>query len=337
MQERPRPEVTVTDPARPGTRFVAVPVDEEEQRPSSPHRRRWLAFGAGLVLAGAAVLVGQDVVEQRRLDRVVDVTLAGPLLPTSRWSYDRSSGTATLEAVLRLRNTGPRPVRVVSARLGELRFRGDAPLDAQTGTAVVALTRTVRCPRDGSRPPRESATTDAVVGVVTPAGEREVVLRTDGPASPSRLAAAGACGYPPLEDAVHVVGTVVGDPVAQAPGDGDRVRVQVRVDVTHFSRRRAQLVSLAFARGLEPLSYDGGRTTLPVDLGRPRLGDREVTTVDVLLGINCGALLATGGIGLGDLDVLVEDVDDEDLAQVTGRIDDAGALRQVVRRTCSSG
>ena len=59
-------------------------------------------------------------------------------------------------------------------------------------------------------------------------------------------------------------------------------------------------------------------------------------TVDVLLGISCSAVLATGGVQLGDVDVLVEDVDERDLAQVTGQITDPAVLRQAVRRTCAS-
>jgi hypothetical protein len=60
-----------------------------------------------------------------------------------------------------------------------------------------------------------------------------------------------------------------------------------------------------------------------------------VLTLDVTVGINCSALIATGGIRLGDLDVLVEDVDEGDLAMVTGRVTDPAVLRQAVRRTCS--
>jgi hypothetical protein len=84
------------------------------------------------------------------------------------------------------------------------------------------------------------------------------------------------------------------------------------------------------------LALDGGSTRLPVDLARADLGARGVRTLDVLVGINCSAFIATGGIRLGDLDVLVEDVDEPDLAQVTGRITDPAVLRQAVRRTCSS-
>jgi hypothetical protein len=330
VDQRPRPEVTVTDPARPGVRFEAAPV-QDERRPPSPHRRRWQAGAVALVLAGAAVLVGQDVAEQRRRDRVVDVVLAGPLLPPASWSYDRTTRTATLETFLRLRNTGPRPVRVVSARLGELRFSGDAALPAGTGTAVIALTRTVRCPDDGSQPPREPAVGDAVdLGVVTPAGSRRVRLPTRMPdGATARFGASSACGYSELEDAVRVLGTVMGG--ADATG-----RVPVRVAVVSTSQRRTQLVSIAFARGLELLELDDGATVLPVALERAPLGTRAVRTVDALVGISCSALIASGGIRLGDLDVLVEDVDEQDLAQVTGRITDPAVLRQAVRRTCTS-
>lgn len=324
--------MTVRDPAHPEDRFVAVP-DEVDggDRPPGRHGGRWRALLAALVVAAAGVLVGSDVLEQRRLDRVVDVTLSGPLLPPASWSYDRTSRTATLTTFLRLRNAGPRPVRVVSARLGQLRFSGDAALQARSGTAVVAMTRTVRCPDDGSRPAPEPEVGDTVdLAVVTPAGQQQLDLPTRMPeGATARFGAPSACGYSELEDAVRVLGTVMGP--ADAAG-----QVPVRVAVISTSQRATALVSLAFARGLEVLAIDGGATTLPVDLSRADLGTRAVRTLDVRVGINCGALIATGGIRLGDLDVLVEDVDEQDLAQVTGRITDPAVLRQAVRRTCSA-
>jgi len=328
VDQRSRPEVTVTDPSRPDLRFEPAP--QQDEAPPSPHRHRWWGLAAALVLAAAAVLVASDVAEQRRLDRVVDLALAGPLLPPPSWSYDRTSRTATLETFLRLRNGGPRPVRVVSARLGGLRFAGDAALEP-AGTVVVALTRTVRCPDDGTRPPREPEVGDTVdLGVVTRAGERRVALPTAVPqGATARFSAASACGYAELEDAVRVMGTVMG--AADAAG-----RVPVRVAVISTTQRRTQLVSLAFARGLEVIELDGGATELPVDLDRAALGTRAVRTVDALVGISCSAILATGGVQLGDLDVLVEDVEERDLAQVTGRITDPAVLRQAVRRTCST-
>ena len=330
MDQRPRPEVTVTDPSQPGVRFVAAPAEPDDLEPPPEHRRRWWALAAALVVGAAAVLAGQNVAEQRRLDRVVDLVLAGPLLPPASWTYDRATATATLETFLRLRNVGPRPVRVRSARLGQLRFSGDAALQARSGTAVVALTRTVRCPDDGSRPPPEPEVGDTVgLEVQTPAGLRRVDLQTQLPeGATARFSSSSACGFSALEDAVRVFGTVMG------PADA-RGRVPVRVAVITTSQRRTQLLSLAFARGLEVLRLDGGSTRLPVPLEGASLGRRAVRTLDVTVGINCSALIATGGIRLGDLDVLVEDVDQRDLAQVTGRITDPAVLRQAVRRTCS--
>lgn len=324
MQQRPPPEVTVIDPARPAERFVAAP---SEDVPPAQGRRWWAAVLVVLV-AGAAVLVVRDVAEQRRLDGVARVQLDAPLLPaTSR--YDPSSGTATLETVLQLRNTGPRPVRVVSAELGGLRFDGDVRMAARTGTAGVPLTRTVRCPADGSRPPAGPDVTDVVLGVVTPAGPREVSLRTGRtPVDASRVGPARACGYPPLEEAVRVFGTL-------RTADAGRV-VRARIEVTNSSRRRPQVLSIGFARGLDVLRLDGGATTLPVDLGPPALGEPSTVAVEVDLGINCGAMMASRGFGLGVVDVLVEDVDDRDLATVHGRLSDLRELRQVVR-SCASG
>ena len=319
--------MTVRDPARPAVRFVPV-VPDAAAEALTTQRRRWLALVLAVLVAGAAVLVAADVLEQRRLDGVARISLAAPLLPSASWSYDRSTRTATLESALQLRNSGPRPVRVVSARLGRLRFDGDQPMAARTGTATLALRSTVRCPADGSRPPPEPAARTAVVRLVTPTGPREVVLRTRGTSVDSATGAARACGYPPLEEAVRVYGSV------ESAGTGV---LRVRLEITHTSRRRPRLVSLAFARGLDVLRLTGDTRELPVDLGRPALGGLATLQLDVVLGISCGAVTASRGVGLPDVDVLVEDADDGDLAQVTGRLREAEVLRQLVVGRCASG
>lgn len=317
--------MTVIDPARPSVRFAPAP---PEPAPAA-QGHRWLLLVLAVLVTGAAVLVVRDVVEQRRLDGVASLSLDAPLLPSASWSYDASSGTATLETVLQLRNTSPRAVRLVSAELGGLRFDGDVPMAARTGTAGVALTRTVRCPADGSRPPPEPDATSIVLGVVTPAGPREVLVRTGStPVDATRLGTARACGYPPLEEAVRVYGAL------RTTDDGRVLRA--RIEITNSSRRRPQVVSVGFARGLDVLRLDGGSTALPLDLGRPALGGLTTVAVEVDLAINCGAMMASRGFGLGQVDVLVEDVGDRDLASVQGRLTDLRMLRQVVR-TCASG
>ena len=46
-------------------------------------------------------------------------------------------------------------------------------------------------------------------------------------------------------------------------------------------------------------------------------------------------MAASGGILFCDVDLLVEDVDDGDLGQITGRVDGARLLRRAVAERCA--
>ena len=180
----PRPEVTVTDPRQRG---ALVPV-EEPAPPTLGRRGARRLAAAALVAAGAlfaadVVRDRRDAVEQRRLDRVVDVALA-PSGSTWASSHDARTGTGTVEAAVRLVNRGPRDVRVVSAELGRLRTT-DGPTVRAGEDGPLVLTRSFRCPADGGPPPPQPAPRELRVRLETPAGVREVsmAVRSDRPSS----------------------------------------------------------------------------------------------------------------------------------------------------------
>ena len=326
----PRPEVTVVDPRSPGA-LVAV------QEPEPPQLgRRGVALLAVCALVAVVALVCADVVrdrraavEQRRLDGVVDLALdAGSVQWTA--DHDRRTGTGTVYGVVRLVNGGPRDVRVVDARLGRLRSGRPRALGAeQRGTLV--LEQTVRCPRDGSPPPPEPEVGRLQLGVQTPAGPRSVSLTVDD----ARLAELDeqvqkACLYPPLDESVRLAATAVRI-------DGREVVLQV--EVANEGRRPVRLLSLVPARGLV-LETVGGRPPgsplfLPVRSWRaPR-----AQTLEVRLGVVCGALLGADLLSpFEELVAIVEDAERTQLTSVAVLASDPDRLmRQVAGRTCSSG
>jgi hypothetical protein len=334
-----RPEVTVTDPSRPGDRFVAVPLvdaPEDEARPG--RRRRVLAVVLAALLVGAAVLVGTDLAERRRLDGIAAVGLVAAAPPAQQWSSDAATGDGTVETVVELRNSGPRAVRVVRAQLGGL--RATEPVRIAAGaTAGVPLSGTWSCPPFGTRPSPDRVG-PFVLGVETRRGLREVVvgdsrlLRQSASLAPQR-----ACGFPPLEDAVFVAAQV-------SPGAADPSArtADVRLHVAHGSLRTLRVVSVGFARGFDVVSLrrTGRGTSTPVDLPIvlpvPEPDRAATVSFDTVLGLSCAAVRSTGGgVLFGDVDVLVEDADDGDLRLITGRVDGARVLRQLVEDVCALG
>lgn len=329
--ERDGPEVTVTDPRRPADRAPRPPDERDAPSAQRPHRRRVLAAVLAVLLTAAGARAALATVEERRLDREVALSRAPSPQRGASFSYDPERRTGTYETVLRLRNRGPRAVRVVDARAGALRFAGDLRLAADGGTGDVVLSRTVPCPGDGSRPDPDPGADAVVLRVVTRGGQREVsVGGDDGLDASARFGGQRACGYPGLEDAVFVA--------AQAGGTAGRT-LTARVHVAHGSLRPVQLLSVAFARGLDVVGVrrvDTGRPlALPVRLPVPPLGAAGNLSFDVNLSVNCGAVAASGGILFGDVDLLVEDLDDGDLSQITGRLEGARTLRRSVAEVCS--
>ncbi len=322
--ELPRPEVTVVDPRQPGV-LVAV-----EEPPPPRLGRRGAALLAAAALVGATALVASDVARDRRLDRVVRLELGEP---RSGWSgsHDPRTGTGTVQAAVRLVNDGPRDLLVTSAQIGGLRSSGDALLDARHGGATVRLQRTVRCPKDGSRPPPEREPQELEVRVETPAGPRRVSLAGSGlPIGSINDSVLTACAYPPLREAVDFTSTVL-----RLEG---RTAV-LQVDVVNDGRRPVQLLSLLPARGLQVVSVDGRQDRLPIDLTPRRGGSQGARRLEVRLVVSCSALL--GADLLRPFEELSAIVESEDRSTMTSierlAVDPQGLLRQLAGRTCASG
>ena len=323
----PRPEVTVTDPRRPGV-LVAV-----EEPPPPRLGRRGAALLATVAVVGATALLATDVVrdlrEERRLDAVVDVGLAD-FVPGWSSRYDERTGTGTVTAVVHLVNRGPRAVRVTAAELGGLRSTDGPSLEAG-GDARLRLTRTVPCPRDGSPPPQEDERRQLQLTLATPAGPREVALEGVGvPQGSLDDSVQRACDHPPLGESVQLAGTVV---------RVEERTVVLRVDVANDGRVPVRLLSLVPARGLVVESVDGDATGLPLEL--PVRTERVplVRTLEVRLGVVCGALLGADLLRpFEELSAIVEDAARSQITSVGVLASDPDLqLRQLAGRTCSSG
>lgn len=328
--ELPRPPVTVTDPR---SRGPLVPVEEP---PPARLSRRGAALLAAAAVVGASALFAADVVrdrrdavEQRRLDGVVDVALAGRGVPWTS-SHDPVTGTGTVRGLVRLVNRGPRDVRVVSARLGDLRAAGTT-LRAHDGEAVLVLQDEVRCPSGGGRPPREPEARELHVALETPAGPRQVVLADGGlPRGSLDDSVQRACAYPPLAERVQL-----GGEVRRVQG---RTAV-LHVDVANAGRRPLRLLSLVPSRGLVVLSVDGEQDRLPVVLPARTRRFPDVQTLEVRLGLVCGALVGADLLRpFEELSLIVEEDDFSQMTSVGALVRDPDRqLRQLAARTCSPG
>lgn len=342
--EPPRPPVTIRDPTRP-LELRSAPLQDEVEPPASPRGRRpsWRP-GVAVVLSAAVVLVGLDVradrqraEQERRLDGVVrlEVAEAGSYDGTYGGSYGQgggpgAGGDGTVELAVRLRNSGPRPVVVTGAEQGELRFSGEVPIPARTGTALVRLTRSVRCPPAGQLPGPEPEGPPLVLQVQTPAGPRQAVLSDAVPIGSLNEGVQASCGYPPLRRAVDVGGQVLGPRGRE---------LDVRVDLANTSRWQARLTSLYFGRGLVVLSVDGRTDALPLPL--PPASDRGPTVVslDVVLGLDCGAILSTTPLRpLEEVNVVVDDGSGVRIGQLSRELaDDDALLRRHASAVCQTG
>ena len=332
--ERPPPPITVRDPSRPADRYVVA--DEVRELPGGAGSdRRWLPAGLAVVVAAAALLVAAVVRDdrrtdqrERRLDGVVQVELAAPGGYTG--AYGPQSGRGTLELAVRLRNAGPRDVTVVGAEQGELRFSGEVPLEAQTGVAVLRLSRAVSCPPGGRLPEIEPEGRPLVLQVVTPAGPREEVVPDAQPIGSLNEGVQSACGYPPLERAITVGGAVL--------GPRDRT-VQMRVELQNTSRWQARLVSLFLGRGLTVTSIDGRTDALPMAL--PPASERGPTgrALDLVVGVDCGAIVSSTSLRpLEEVNVVVDDGTGMRIGQASRELSDPAALlRRHVYRVCVTG
>jgi hypothetical protein len=120
VDERPPPEVTIRDPARPD-RPVDVPAVGDDQPPRILTRPRVIAAGAVLFLV--AGVAGVSLVRERQDEAAQEPPSAVDLRlrsgeATASGSYDRQSDTATLELLLPVRNDGRLPVTVLRGGVG---------------------------------------------------------------------------------------------------------------------------------------------------------------------------------------------------------------------------
>ena len=328
--ELPRPQVTVTDPREPGGLVTVA------EPPPPRLGRRGAAMLAAAAVVGAAALVATDVVrdrrdavEQRRLDGVVDVGLAASSYGWAS-SHDPRTATGTVEGAVKLVNRGPRDLRVRSAELGALRGIVGVTLEAD-GEAVLKLSRTIACPRDGSPPPPQPEVQQLRLDLETPAGPRQLVL--EGPGLPQGSlddSLQRACLHPPLGESLQLTATVV--------RAEDRT-VVVRVDVLNDGRTPVRLLSLVPARGLVVESLGGDATGLPLVLPVRTGRTPVVRTLEVRLAVICGALLGADLLRpFEELSAIVEDEDRSQLTSIGALARDPDlSLRQLAGRTCASG
>ena len=334
MERRP-PPVTVRDPSRPQERPEVLLLEEAVRPVGGGRDRRWARSGVALAIAAAALLVAADVRDgrraaerERRLDGVVQVDLARPGSYTG--AHGPLSDRGTLELAVLLRNTGPRAVTVTEAQQGDLRFSGGVPLEARTGTALVRLTRSVDCPPAGRLPEPEPEGSPLVLQVVTPAGPREAVLTDALPIGSLNEGVQSACGYPPLDRAVTVGGVVL--------GPRDRT-VEMRVELTNTSRWQARLVSLFLGQGLTVNAIDGGTDALPMVLPPASGGRPTGRSLDVVVGLDCGALLISTSLRpLEEVNVVVDDGTGMHIGQLSQEMSDPEALlRKHAYKICVTG
>ncbi len=319
----PRPEVTVTDPHRPGA-FVAV------QEPQAPRLgSRGVAALVVAALVGGTALFAADVARDRRQAGTVRLGLGSS---GGQWSttHDPGSASGTVTGPVRLFNRGARDVRVLSAELAGRRYDAGAVVPAEGGSTVVWLERTVRCPADGSPPPPEREPAQLRLQVETPAGTREVRLAGDGlPFGSVDDSVRSACAHPPLGQSLQLMSTV-----ARLE---DREAV-LEVHVANEGRRPLRLLSLVPARGLRVRSVDGDPAPMPLVLPA-RAAGAAVRSLEVRVEVSCSALL--GADRLVPLEALTAIVEDEDRVQITSvetlTRDPDLQLRQLAGRSCPSG
>lgn len=316
--ERPPPEVTVRDPARPGqpVDVLVLGDDTPRQRPFTRHR-----VTRGLALLGilAVVATGLEVRErrvvqerERRDAAVVDLAvLPGDAVEVVGRVDDRLA----LRHTARLRNDGPREVTVLSGGIGAFGVVREVVLSpAEVG--AVLLEQAVDC--DGDRPAGGAATT-MTLAVQTGAGVREVELEL---ATPLDDPAPRLCGAAPPGVTADAVGVEVG-----------RGSFTLSLDVaTRASRPVAVLAATA----------DAG-----FDVRIPELADGPKELPLPVLDIGVGVLRLTAEVSLvdcaaaeafrepnrpGTLTVFVEEADGGDVAVPVSY--DPDLLQDLVAQAC---
>lgn len=287
-----RPEVTVSDPARPTTRIDVLGDDP----PPRSHHTRVLAGLVVVAVAGWAISAEvrdrrAEADRERARQAAIELEVTGPLQRTG--FVDQTGGVlAAVTAVVtaEVRNTGPRPVTVVGAQLGDHRFAGLVPLEPGQA-APLRLTHRFSCDRE---PPLRPLTPTLRLTVQTAIRTADTVLGVRDAPDAAREDDQRSCGYRPLEQAVVIFSE--GVPPADDELAGDELVADLLV--LNTGRRAARLLAVRPQRGLllRVQTADGERYRQPLLLP-PQLSDGGVgpERLRLRLAVDCAAVLRGAG------------------------------------------
>jgi hypothetical protein len=280
------PRVTVVDPRSGASVTQGEELPEDVVGDDGPRSRRGL-YAAALVLAALGLWRGTDAVldqraadaEERRLQAVVELVAT-----TDGGGNDARSAAdvATVTRSVGIRNDGPRPVEVLSASFGSLRFDGELEVEPDR-LRRFSLSATAACDR---QPPEEVEPRAMTVRVRTQSGaevEQELPFG-DGSLLLDAGALRRACGYLEVQEAGFLFATGIS-------GRGPDARI-VSFDVANLGRFPLLLAELRAAPGmrLRPLTLGGEPVSLPVELPAAEAGVFESRPlVAELTVIDCAA------------------------------------------------
>lgn len=248
---------------------------------SPPRRHRpALLLVAALVAAGLLVTDARDdAATERRQAAAVDLSLLA--FATERRRYDEQTGAIEVQLLLQLRNEGPRTVTVLRGGVGGYALERDVELEPGE-LSPLPLTRSVRCGSTAADPGRASDDLELTVG--TDAGPRDVRLPV--PFEIPGEAAARACGFLPLEEAVTAQ-------VVQA--QSRRGSLRLAVEVRSVANRPVEVVAAtAVEPGVDAVLEEAADG--PVDLPIPGPGGTGTSRLHVVLTIvDCAAVAGLPG------------------------------------------
>jgi hypothetical protein len=245
VEQRPPPEVTIRDPARPSMHLDVLTVGDDGPPARVLTRPRVTAAGAVLVLLAGLAAAGdlrdeqRAAAEQQRLASVVDLRLDPESSATA--AYDRQTDTAVLELLLPVHNDGPHDVVILSGGAGGYGLA--RPVELKAGSrGLLLLEQTLDCSTLPDWPARPA-----------PLDTLELSVRTAAGLQPRRVAvpmpdtwdehAPHICQAVPLD---HMVSVDVLD-IAPLP-DG----LRVTVEAVNTSASEVTVVAVrAVASGLE--------------------------------------------------------------------------------------
>ena len=332
MEQRPR--VTVHDPGAPDG-----PVDVLGDEQPRSLRRPLLAAAVVLALLGGTSAVGEvrdrraAAAQERRLQAVLDLELQLRVEPFLGTSFDAAARAAVLQRPVGLRNTGPRPVTVVSAAVDGLRALHGEQVVPAGGELVLDLQQRVPC---SPKPPLERSGGPLQLQVRTGAGLRRVSLPLPEESRPGEDSARTACGHLPVEQAVLTT-------LVQATELDGEVAVEALLENVSVAPVRVLEVRAGSGLSFSLEDDDGLALTLPLPLP-PRQPDGRTTSVPVRLVArvtDCAAVRTDvlRSFAEGALDTVTVRAGDDEVPQglaggSTSLVEDPTLLLELVARTC---